>query len=83
MLKVRPNTSKKYCDPVQFVLKFDSFVSNRTTDTMGVAFKGGNDFKVGPFEKTPLPSISNIIDGLVKHIELKIEIIQDKRGNLN
>jgi len=35
----RPSSSKKFCDPVQFVLKFESFVSNRTSDTMGIAFK--------------------------------------------
>ena len=67
------------------MLKFESFISNRTSDTSGNVIKpsGSNEFKVGPFEKIALPSLSQIIEGLVKHISQKVKVILDKRGNLD
>ena len=77
--KLRSGTSKKYSDPIQFVLKHDSILSNRTSDTM--LPKVGKLPLSAPFQNIPLSSLDKLIEGLVKHIEFQIEIILDKRGN--
>ena len=76
---MRSGTSKKYSDPIQFVLKHDSILSNRTSDTM--LPKVGKLPLSAPFQNIPLSSLDKLIEGLVKHIEFQIEIILDKRGN--